>query len=67
MNGVFVLTVLACLASGECREHVVPFDRDAPIDPRLPRACLLAASQWAAEHPGWKVRHVRCGPMEFRT
>lgn len=63
-----VLTVLACLASApdECREHVVPFDETMPVDPRLPMQCFLAANAWAAEHPGWRVRHIRCGPMEWR-
>lgn len=62
-----VLTLVACLASGDCREHrVVGFDSATPVDPRLPQACLRAARAWRAAHPAWRVDLIRCGPMEFR-
>jgi len=61
-----VLTVLACLASGECAEHTAPLPEGTVVDPSLPRTCLLAASEWQRANPGWTARLAVCGPLEYR-
>lgn len=61
-----VLIVLACVASGECAEHTAPLPEGTVVDPRLPGVCLRTSLEWARANPGWTVRRVRCGPLEYR-
>lgn len=61
-----MLTVLACLASDPMsgRSLSLPFDGG-------PVTCALhgqmAAAEWAASHPKWRVQRWTCGRREVRS
>lgn len=60
-----LLIVLACLASdpSRCGEFQAPLEADG----RLPHHCAGAMMEWAIQHPAWRIRSAKCGPLEWRT
>jgi hypothetical protein len=56
------LIIVACLL-GEperCEEFHVPFIIEMNVVQCLWQSTIHAA-EWAADHPGWVIRKVRCG------
>lgn len=55
-----VLTIVACLATGECREFERLYDaRQVSV-----MTCIVAGqaevARWRRHHPRWRIRSWRC-------
>lgn len=57
------LLIIACLLRepARCEEFHVPFAAGMNVVQCMWQSTIHAA-QWAGEHPGWRIRRIRCEP-----